>query len=265
MSPKGRPEGESAPQRVSAEGSPVHARLAAVALCCAALAAPVDAAAQAPRVTPFSQGVPGTMPPPGWAAQTFPRIASHTRYALVRDGDTVVVRAEADASASGLVHRLAAPAAEARVLRWRWKVDRLPQGADTSRKAADDAPARVYVTFRHDPARLGPVDRLLYEAARVLYGEAPPHASLMYVWDAAGPAGRSFANPFTSRVQTIVVEGGRARLGQWLAYERDILADYRAAFGEDPPPVSGVAIMTDADNTGDRASAWFGDVTLDGK
>ena len=87
----------------------------------------------------------------------------------------------------------------------------------------------------------------------------------MYVWDVAGAAGRSFPNPFTSRVRTIVVEGGSARLGRWLDYRRDILADYRTAFGEDPPPISGIAIMTDADNTGDRASAWYGDVTLDRK
>jgi hypothetical protein len=223
------------------------------------------AAAQAPRVVPFSQGVPGTALPPGWVAQTFPRIANHTRYALVRDGDTVVVRAEAAGSASALVFRVTASAAEARVLRWRWKVDRLPQGADASTKAGDDAPARVYVTFRFDPAKLGPIDRLLYETARAIYGEAPPHASLMYVWNASGPAGRAFPNPYTARVHTIVVEGGSARLGQWLDYQRDILADYRAAFGEDPPPISGVAIMTDADNTGDRASAWYGDVALDRK
>jgi len=223
---------------------------------------PGEAFPQSPQVMPFSQGTPGTALPTGWASQTFPRIANHTRYTLVRDDDKVVVRAEAAASASGLVFRVSAPAAEARMLRWRWKVDRLPQGADTSRKSGDDAAARVYVTFQHDAAKLGLVDRLLYETARAIYGEAPPHASLMYVWDAAGPAGRSFPNPYTPRVRTIVVEGGRARLGQWLAYERDIVADYRAAFGEDPPPISGVAIMTDADNTGDNASAWFGDVSL---
>jgi hypothetical protein len=228
----------------------------------ALLASPTPALAQPTRVTPFAQGTPGTALPPGWAPQTFPRIPKHTRYALERDGDTVVVRAEAAASASGLAFRLAVPAADARVLRWRWKVDRLPQGADASAKAGDDAPARVYVTFQYDPAKLGLVDRLLYETARAIYGEAPPHASLMYVWDAAGPAGRSFANPYTSRVHTLVVEGGRSRVGQWLDYERDVVADYRAAFGEDPPPISGVAIMTDADNTGDRASAWFGDVSL---
>jgi hypothetical protein len=229
----------------------------------AVVAFAADAFAQSPRVTPFSQGTPGTALPSGWASQTFPRIANHTRYTLVRDSDKVVVRAEASASASGLVFRLSAPATEASMLRWRWQVDRLPQGADASRKSGDDAAARVYVTFQHDAAKLGLVDRLLYEAARAIYGEAPPHASLMYVWDAAGPAGRSFPNPFTPRVRTIVVEGGSARLGQWLDYRRDIVADYRAAFGEDPPPISGVAIMTDADNTGDRASAWYGDVALD--
>jgi hypothetical protein len=241
----------------------IRPTVAVVAL--ALLASPTHALAQPTRVTPFAQGTPGAALPPGWAPQTFPRIPKHTRYALVRDGDTVVVRAEAAASASGLVFRVTAPSAEARVLRWRWKVDRLPQGADESSKTADDAPARVYVTFQSDPAKLGPVHRLLYEAARAIYGEAPPHASLMYVWDAAGPSGRAFANPYTSRVRTIVVEGGRQRLGQWLDYERDVVADYRAAFGEDPPPISGVAIMTDADNTGDRASAWFGDVSLEPK
>jgi len=191
------------------------------------VACPSDALPQLLPVTPFSQGIPGTALPPGWARQTFPRIASHTRYTLVGDGDKVVVRAEAVASASGLVSRVSTPAAEARMLRWRWKVDRLPQGANTSTKAGDDAPARIYVTFQFDPAKLGPVDRLLYEAARAIYGEAPPHASLMYVWDVAGASGRSFANPYTPRVRTIVVEGGQQRLGQWLDYERDIVADYR--------------------------------------
>jgi uncharacterized protein len=39
-------------------------------------------------------------------------------------------------------------------------------------------------------------------------------------------------------------------------------ADFRAAFGEDAPPVSGVAIATDTDNTGETARAWFGDLEL---
>ena len=51
-------------------------------------------------------------------------------------------------------------------------------------------------------------------------------------------------------------------IGRWLAYERDVVADYRAAFGEDPPPISGVGLMTDADDTGESALAYYGDIAL---
>jgi hypothetical protein len=60
----------------------------------------------------------------------------------------------------------------------------------------------------------------------------------------------------------VVVESGDARLGRWLSYERDIGADYRAAFGGDTPLVTGIAIMTDADNTRTRAVAYYGDVVV---
>ena len=51
----------------------------------------------------------------------------------------------------------------------------------------------------------------------------------------------------------IVVDSGDARAGTWQLHERDIVADYRAAFGEEPPPIVGIALMTDTDNTGESA------------
>jgi len=213
-------------------------------------------------VAPLSAGRLGTTPPPGWSELTFPKIERRTRYEHLVDDGVTVVAATAEASASGWIHRLDVPAANARMLRWRWKAVELPTGSDLRTKAGDDAAARVYVTFRYAPERLPWPQRLLYDAARVIYGEAPPHATLMYVWDARAPQGATFANPYTDRVRNVVVESGAARLNQWLAYERDVLADYRAAFGEEPPPISGIAIMTDADNTRGRAAARYGDITL---
>jgi hypothetical protein len=60
----------------------------------------------------------------------------------------------------------------------------------------------------------------------------------------------------------VVLESGAAKAGQWVGESRDLNADFRAAFGEDAPPVSGVAIATDTDNTGETARAWFGDLEL---
>ncbi len=236
------------------------ATVAVVALFALAWAAPPALAQSA--IVPFSQARPGAAPPTGWAPLVFPRIANHTCYALVDDEGTTVVAAAADASASGWTFRLDVPAARARVLRWRWKGERLPAEADTRTRRGDDAVARVYVTFRRPDAQRAWTERLADEAARALYGEAPPHASLMYVWDTRAPVGTRIVNPYTDRVRNIVVESGPARLGRWLDYERDLVADYRAAFGEDAPTIVGVAIMTDADNTAGRASARYGDIAL---
>ena len=48
----------------------------------------------------------------------------------------------------------------------------------------------------------------------------------------------------------------------WFVEERNVFDDYRAAFGSDPPPVVGIGLMTDSDNTGEKAVAYYGDITL---
>jgi hypothetical protein len=200
--------------------------------------------------------------PQGWKALTFKTIPRHTRYTLVTDDETTVLKAQADRSASGLIHRVDADPRKLAVLRWRWKVENVIRHGDVTHKEGDDYPARIYVTFAYDPKRASLVQRIKYEAARLIYGEYPPHAGLNYIWDTRSPAGTMVPNPFTDRVRMIVVESGSARLGQWVEYERNVYEDYRRAFGEEPPRISGLAVMTDGDNTGETATAYYGDIVL---
>ncbi len=60
----------------------------------------------------------------------------------------------------------------------------------------------------------------------------------------------------------IVVESGSAKLNTWVAETRNVYEDYKRAFGEEPPMISGVAIMTDTDNTGESAEAFYGDIVF---
>jgi hypothetical protein len=69
-------------------------------------------------------------------------------------------------------------------------------------------------------------------------------------------------NAYTERVRMIVVRSGAADAGRWVEEERNLYDDYRRAFAEEPPPIAGVAIMTDADDTGESATAWYGDIVL---
>ena len=242
-------------------------RSAAAAFILALAIAPALAQPQAMpgtiAVGAFSQAQPGGPFPGGWTPLTFRRIERPTRYALVGDAERgTVVEAVAEASASGLVRKLDVDTKAWPALAWSWKVERPVAKGDVTRKSGDDYAARVYVTFRVPPERLSPFERMTRAAARAMFGDDVPDAGLAYIWDARAPAGTIVPNPHTDRVRMIVVESGSERAGRWLDYERDIAADFRAAFGEDPPPVTGVAIMTDTDNTGESLRAWYGDIAL---
>ena len=60
----------------------------------------------------------------------------------------------------------------------------------------------------------------------------------------------------------VVLRSGADHAGRWVMERRDVLADYRRLFGIEPPRLVGVALMTDTDDTGERAEAWYDAVTL---
>ncbi len=55
----------------------------------------------------------------------------------------------------------------------------------------------------------------------------------------------------------VLLEMGGARAGAWIEEEVNILKDYKVAFKEDPPAVAGLAIMSDTDNTDEKAEAYI--------
>ena len=235
---------------------------AVIAFC---LLAPVHAQAPAPaakdatavvEVGRFSAEREGAGPPAGWKPLTFRNIERHTRYALVRDGGTIVLRAEAEASASGLVREQTIDLNAFPIIEWRWRAGNVLSKADVKTKAGDDYPVRLYITFAHDANSISLTDR----AARAIYGQLPPRAAINYIWDTRSPVGTTVPNAYTDRVRMIVVESGSARTGEWITYRRNLAEDFRKAFGYEAPLVSGIAVMTDTDNTGEKATAWFGDI-----
>lgn len=192
----------------------------------------------------------------GWEPLTFPKIERHTRYAVTNLDGRTVLKAAADASASGLVCTNAFNPYDTPVLRWRWRVEQVLAKGDATRKDGDDYPLRVYILFAYEPDRASLGMRAKYAIARGLYGEYPPHASLNYIWANRRHARRILTSPYTDRSRMIVVRAGPHRTGEWVEETADILADYRAAFGEDPPRSARLAVMSDTDNTGGHAVAF---------
>lgn len=212
------------------------------------------------RITPFS-----TMADldDGWEPLEFPKIDRHTTYRLVEEDGTQVIEASTDNSASGLIARLDLEPGESLMLKWRWKVSNVFDQGDARKKSGDDYPARIYVAFEFEPEKASWFERAKRKTVATVFGEELPGNAINYIWANRLPQGETVANPYAEETKMIAVSSGNEQAVEWVTVERDLVADYRAAFGEDPPPIRGVAIMSDSDNTGESATAWYGDLELD--
>ncbi|MEY4730260.1 MAG: hypothetical protein RL020_1418 [Pseudomonadota bacterium] len=217
------------------------------------------ASAQAPDsmlVGDFSRAPLGNNPPAEWKPLSFKRIRQHTSYSVIKDEDLHVIKAESNHSASGLVNDVSIDLRDYPFIEWRWKVANLIDKGDPHEKAGDDYPARIYITFAQDQSKLSFADKI----ARKISGQDIPHSGLNYIWDNKTPINSILPNAYTDRLRMIVIQSGSDKLNQWQTETRNVLEDYRKAFGKDPPLISGVAMMTDTDNTGESATAWYGDI-----
>lgn len=197
----------------------------------------------------------------GWQPFAIPGKTATSYTARMADGRWVL-HAQSHTSASLYRRALRVEPERLGKLSFSWKADALPADADVRQGEREDAVVRVLLAFDGDTASLAPRTRLMFELMQSLTGEAPPFATLMYVWDSRAEVGSVVHNPRSDRIRKIVLESGPQHAGRWRSYERDVRADFRRAFGEEPGPLIGVAVMTDSDNTRSTAEAWYGEIRL---
>jgi len=173
----------------------------------------------------------------GWSEKSF---QGTTEYRIVEEGGEKVLYAKSENSASGLVFETSFDPQQFPILSWRWKVSDTISKGDSRSKAGDDYAARVYVVFPH--------------------WFFPKTKTLNYIWANQLPKNSSQLSVYTGNAMMIAVESGSAKAGEWVTVQRNLLDDYRKAFGEEPAKVGAIAIMTDTDNTGETAEAWYGDI-----
>ncbi|HKK01673.1 MAG TPA: DUF3047 domain-containing protein [Desulfuromonadales bacterium] len=177
---------------------------------------------------------------PKWQTKSF---KGQTLYRVVPDGGGHVLEAVSHDAASGLIYPIKFSLRDYPILSWRWKVSNILPKGDARIKAGDDYAARVYVVF---PSWFPPATR-----------------SINYIWANRLPRGTHVPNPFFSRAVMVAVESGPSKTGRWVSERRNVYEDYRKIFGGEPPEAGAIAIMTDTDNTGGSATAWYDDITLE--
>ena len=222
------------------------------------------AAAEGPLLQPFAGTGPAPMAP--WKVVGLPQQTKPFTQFTVADVDGKrALRVEAVESYGNLVHplQLEMPAAH---LAWQWRLENLIEGADLRTKAGDDTALKICVFFDLPMDKIPFADRQILRFARSKTTDAVPGATVCYVWDAKLAAGTMLDNAFTRRMRYVVVRSGAQRLNQWVAERRDVAADFAKLFGAESdsvPPIIGVAIGADADNTKSRSVGFVTGLTLE--
>lgn len=173
-----------------------------------------------------------------WRTKVF---KGETRYGIDDKSGRRALFAESQGAASGLYREIRVDLNRTPWLNWSWRVDQVLDGVDERSKAGDDYPARVYIIVSGGAA---------FWKTR----------SLVYVWSSNQPVGATWNNAFTSSARVMALRSGTRDAGHWVSEKRNIRADFRQLFGEEIDVVDAVALMTDADNSGQSAAAWYGDI-----
>ena len=175
-----------------------------------------------------------------WEEKVF---SGKTVYEQVRIDGRAVVRATSRGTASGLFLERRIDLEKTPILEWTWRVEGTLGDIDERTREGDDYRARVYV-IRSNP--------VFFWKTR----------AVNYVWASTRAEGETWPNAYTDSARHIALRSGDAQAGRWVDERRNVRADFRALFGKDARYIDAIAIMSDTDNTGAAAVAYYGDITF---
>ncbi len=112
--------------------------------------------------------------------------------------------------------------------------------------------------FAFDPEHATIAQRLRHRLGEVLYRRSIPGNAIDYVWTSHEPRGARWNNPYAPESKMISL--GAGPMPEWRSEEVDVETDYCTLFGTAPPPIVAVAVMTDSDDSCQRAAAEFADL-----
>ncbi|KAF3983321.1 MAG: DUF3047 domain-containing protein [Methylococcales symbiont of Hymedesmia sp. n. MRB-2018] len=178
-----------------------------------------------------------------WETKSF---AKTTDYQVVSVDNQLILRAVSHASASGLVKKQKIDLLKTPFLNWRWRVENLLGKINEQSKSGDDYSARVYV---------------LIDGGWAFWNSK----AINYVWASNSAKGKQWANAFASNNATMLaLRSVNDKMATWYQEKRNIIEDFKTLYGMDIRYIDAVALMTDTDNSGGQATAYYDDIYFSG-
>ncbi len=187
----------------------------------------------------YSVGAKGV--PDGWKGGSWGSPKYNFVIADLNGQRVLHLQSEGDSSTISIDLKGKVNLKETPILDWRWRITKLPAGADARKGATDDEAGQIYVGWPRFP-------------------QAVRSRIIGYIWDTSAPVGSIFKSEKTGTVTYVVVESGPAKLGQWMAEHRNVAEDFKKIYGEEPDDPGALSISIDSDDTKSSAEAFIGSI-----
>jgi hypothetical protein len=208
-----------------------------IALLAAALVAAPAGAEECITVENFSKGKAGGFPP-DWEPR---KDAGREVYSIQEMDGLRFLRALARGLGIQAAKKYEWDPKTYPMLAWSWRPVEFPAGSDERQSKTNDSAVSVYAVFPHTAWSV---------------------KSLKYVWSAVVPVGTRLSSS-AGLTQVLVIRNGTDRKGGWTEERVNIFEDYKKFFDEaETPKASGIAVLTDSDDTKSTAQGDYANFRL---
>jgi len=175
-----------------------------------------------------------------WKQHDFSR---STEYGLTKIENDWALEAISEGAASAFYRSVEVNLEKTPILTWRWRVETTLQGVQEREKSGDDYAARVYVVHKR--------------------GFFDKGIAVNYVWSSSHKKGSAWPNAYALKSSAMLaLQDSTSATSIWHEERRNVREDFNRLLGRDVRSVEIVVLMTDTDNSGQAAHAFYGDLSF---
>jgi len=169
------------------------------------------------------------------------KVKGETTWTLGSNINGNFIKAEAEGKGSGLGKEIEINLLKTPFINITWKVEKGLSGIIENTKKGHDYAARVFVIKKTGSTLLS-------------------NRAINYVFSSNNDIGENWPSPYTKKSIDYVLSTTKDNLNIWVTVKANVKEDFMRLLGIDVSDISGVAIMTDTDNSKLKAISYYQDI-----
>ena len=169
------------------------------------------------------------------------KVKGETTWSLGSNENGNFIKAEAEGKGSGLGKEVKIDLLKTPFINITWKIEKDLSGIVENSKKGHDYAARVFVIKKTGSTALS-------------------NRAINYVFSSNNDVGKNWNSPYTKKSIDYVLSSTKDNLNMWVTVKANVKKDFMELHGINVSDISGVAIMTDTDNSKLKAISYYQDI-----